>query len=352
MRQAVSGAGLLFLGCVLAAGQTGDARLEFEVASIKPWVPPAGGGRGGMMLGMRGGPGTADPEQITYSGLPLKFILMNAYDVRPYQINGPGWLDTERFDIVAKVPSGATKEQVRVMLQNLLADRFGLKLHHETKDSQVYELVVDKNGPKFKPTTLADSAATPIPDGPPQPPLGPPKLGKDGFPQLPQADRPGMMMMMTMGTGGPRARMVAKAQTIAQVAQMLGNQVNRPVVDKTGLTGKYDFTLEFEFEPGSGGGPKGLMLPPPPGGFAGGPGGPGPGGAVITGGGGGGAPGGAGTTGGAAGAGPVDSQNLDSTPAQTIFAAVQSQLGLKLEAKKAPLDLLVIDHMEKTPTEN
>lgn len=356
MRQAVSGAGLLVLGCVLAAGQTGDAKLgdtklgdtrvEFEVASIKPWVAPSGPGRGGMMLGMRGGPGTADPEQITYSGLPLRLLLMNAYDVRTYQITGPSWLDSERFDIVAKVPSGTTKEQARVMLQNLLADRFGLKLHHETKDSQIYELVIDKNGPKFKPTAIAETSGTPDKEPPQLLPPGPPKLDKNGFPQLP--DRPGLMMMMTMGTGGPRARMVAKAQTIAQIVQMLGNQVNRPVVDKTGLTGKYDLTLEFAFEPGAGGGPKGLMLPPPPGGPAGFGGGLGAGGPVIAGG----APGGAATTGGAAGPGPVDSQNADSAPAETIFAAVQSQLGLKLEAKKAPLELLVIDHIEKTPSEN
>jgi uncharacterized protein (TIGR03435 family) len=144
--------------------------------------------------------------------------------------------------------------------------------------------------------------------------------------------------------------MVAKAQTIAQVVQMLSRQLNRPVVDKTGLTGKYDLNLEFAFEPGSGGGPMGAMLPPPPGGLAGGPGGPGPGvgGGVTTGG----ATGGSGSAGGQTIKGPVDSQDADSAPAQTIFAAVQSQLGLKLEAKKAPLDLLVIDHMEKTPTEN
>jgi uncharacterized protein (TIGR03435 family) len=345
MRRAIPGVGLLVFGCVLAVGQAADTKLEFEVASIKPWSPPALGGRGGMMLGMRGGPGTSDPEQITYSGLPLKAILMNAYDVRPYQINGPGWLDTERFDIVAKVPSGATKEQVRMMLQNLLRDRFGLKLHHETKDSQIYELVVDKNGPKFKPTTMAETGSAPASDGPPPPPSGPPKLDKNGFPQT---DRPGTMMLMTMSPTGPRARMVAKAQTIAQVVPMLGNQLNRPVVDKTALTGKYDFTLEFAFEPGSGGGPMGAMLPPPPGGFAGGPGGPGAGGAVT----GGGAVGGAGTAGGPVVKGPVDTQDADAAPAQTIFAAVQSQLGLKLEAKKAPLDLLVVDHMEKTPTEN
>jgi len=326
MRRAITAAGLFTLASTLAFGQAGEAKLEFEVASIKPWAPPSGGGRG-VMLGMRGGPGSPDPGQIHYSGLPLKFLLANAYDVRPYQVNGPAWLDMERFDILAKVPPGATKEQARVMLQNLLADRFGLKLHHESKESSVYEMVVDKNGPKLKPTTVPDEAAAPKPDGPPPAP-GPPKLDKNGFPQL---DRAGLIMMVNMGPNGPRSRMVAKGQTLDQLATALGNQVNRPVVNKTGLPGKYDFTLEFAFEPGSG--PMGLPMPvgPPPGGglTVAGPGGPGPDAGPVK--------------------APLDTQG-DSGP--TLFTATQEQLGLKLEARKAPLDLLVIDHMEKTPTEN
>jgi len=341
MRPTIAAAAFFWFAGTLAFGQAGGDRLEFEVASIKPWAPPAVGGpgakaQGRVLVGMRGGPGTSDPGQVTYSGLPLKLILTNAYDVRPYQISGPEWLDTERFDIVAKVPAGATREQARVMLQNLLADRFGLTLHHETKDSQVYELVVDKNGPKMKPAVAADagtpspaapSSATPNPDAPR---LGPPKLDKNGFPDL---DRPGFVMMVALGPNGPRSRMVAKGQTVAELVKELGNQVNRPVVDKTGLAGKYDFKLEFTFEPGAGG-PLGLFMPPP--GALAGPGGlPSPGagggppdGPVI---------------------GPLDSQ-ADSAP--SLFTALQAQLGLKLEAKKAPLDLLVIDHIEKTAAEN
>jgi uncharacterized protein (TIGR03435 family) len=329
MQGAVSAAGLFLLVSSVAFGQNGESKLEFEVASIKPAAPPGGGGgRGFVRMGMQGGPGSSDPGQVRYSGLPLKFLLANAYDVRPYQINGPGWLDMERFDIVAKVPPGTTKEQVRVMLQNLLADRFGMKLHHESKESPVYELVVDKNGPKLKQSAVQEEASAPKADEPALPP-GPPKRDKDGFPVL---DRPGLIMMMTMGPTGPRSRMVGKGQTLAQFAQALGNQVNRPVVDKTALTGKYDFTLEFTFEPGSGpAGLPSLPLGPPQGGggggaVAGGPGGPGP---VST---------------------PLDNQSGDAGP--TIFTAVQEQLGLKLEAKKAPLDLLVIDHIERTPTEN
>lgn len=332
MRPVLTGVVVCFLVGPMAFAQAANPRLEFEVASVKPWTPPADGGRGPIMMGMQGGPGTADPSQVRYSGLPLKMVLANAYDVRPFQINGPAWLDMERFDIVAKVPAGATKDQVRIMLQNLLADRFRLKLHHETKDSAVYELVVDKNGPKMKPTTLTTDASA---DGPPPPPSGPPKLGKDGFPEL---DRPGLFMMVMMGNNGPRSRMVARAQTTADIGRALSNQVDRPVVDKTGLTGKYDFSLEFSFEPGVGGPMGGLRMTPPGGGLAGPGPGPGPG------------PGGAGAVGGGPVPAPLDSQNADSAP--TIFAAVQSELGLKLDAKRAPLDLLVVDQVEKTPTQN
>lgn len=343
MRHGIALAGLVTAASLLAFGQTPDTKLEFEVATVKPWAPPTGGGRG-IFMGMQGGPGTRDPGQINISGLPLKFLVANAYDVRPYQINGPGWLDMERFDITAKVPPGTTKEQARIMMQNLLADRFGMKLHHETKDSQVYELVVGKNGPKIQKSASQEDPAPPKEGAPPPPPPGPPKLDANGFPKL---DRPGLIMMIQMGSKGPMSHMVGKQQTLAQFAQMLGNQVNRPVVDKTGMEGKYDFNLEFAFEPGQG--PAGLP-PPPPGGFGGPGGGPGP---VTAGAAGGGrASVGAGPAGPRDGpvTAPLDSQTADSAP--TLFTAVQEQLGLKLDPKKAPLDMLVIDHIEKTPTEN
>jgi uncharacterized protein (TIGR03435 family) len=320
MTHTLTGTALLVLASSLAFGQPApDSKLEFEVATVKPSPPPS---PGRMMIGMRGGPGTPDPGQVNYTNFPLKFYITNAYDVKPYQVTGPAWLDTERFDMVAKVPAGATKEQVRGMMQNLLADRFGLKLHHDSKDSQVYELIVEKGGPKFKPSESQDDPPAPKADSAPPPPPGPPKMGKNGFPQL---DRPGMIMMMTISPTGPRARLVGKGQTLADLANNLGNQVNRPVVDKTGLPGKYDFNLEFAFEPGSGG-PAGLpSLPlPPPGAVGGGPAGPPP--------------------------GQADSQTADSAP--NIFTAVREQLGLKLDPKKAPLDILVIDQVNKTPTEN
>lgn len=284
---------------------------------------------------------------------------MTAYSVKAYQITGPDFLDSERFDIVAKVPPGITKDQVGLLWQSFLAERFNVVLHRSSKVFDVEEIVPAKGGVKLKETTL-DAAtvstqaeglpplAVAIPGGaggPPLPPPPPPPGGSGadrgltaggrgpegkGFPGMPLLDKngvpqlnaPGLFMMMTMGGNGPSAHLVGKAQTIDQLATMVGNQMGKPVVNKTGLNGKYDFTVEFAPDmtrmPG--------MPPGPGGGF--GPAGPGPGG--------------------------------DTGPAQTapdpgginLAGALQQQLGLKLVAAKAPLDLIVIDKAEKTPTEN
>jgi uncharacterized protein (TIGR03435 family) len=284
---------------------------SFEVASVK-LAPPLSPDKP-IMVGMRGGPGTNDPGRATYNSLSLKQLLQNAYGLKPYQISGPAWLETERYDVVAKVPEGATKEQFAVMLQNLLVERFGLKFHREMKELPLYELAVAKNGSKLKPAAPAPSGA---PDA--APPVGPPPIGKDGFPQLPPG-RPNMIMMARPG----QMRMAATMQPMDRIADMLGNQLGTAVVDKTGLTGKYDFTLEFALDPG-----KGLLpgLPPPP---------PPP-------------PGGGGD------GGPPRAVGFATDPsdAPSLINAVQEQLGLRLEKKKGPLELMVVDRAEKTPTEN
>lgn len=329
---------------------------SFEVATVKKAELPEPGKP--MFFGRRGGPGTDDPGRITWSGEDLRSLLMTAYDVKRYQISGPDWMDSERYDIVAKVPAGSTKEQVNLMLQNLLADRFGVVLHHTSKVMAMYEMQQAKGGAKLKETTLdakAIESAGPgelegIPFGPP--PLPPPGAGvpvkiPDGrgpapggrapFPGAPELDKngipqlkaPGIIMMMTMGPNGPSARMVGKAQTTAQLASNLSNQLNRPVVDKTGLSGKYDFVVEFAPDFGGGRGP--------------GAGGPGAG--VVIGGG----PGGGAGPGGGDGAQPG---NASEPSGMTLAGAVQQQLGLRLVANKQPVDFLVIDKAEKTPTEN
>lgn len=225
----------LVLAGYLVYGQTVDPSLTFDVASVKPATPPVPDGRGRiMMAGPSGGPGTKDPGRIRYPFISLKNLLMNAYDVKNFQISGPAFLDTERFDITATMPPETTKEQFKVMLQNLLAERFKMTVHRETKELPMYSLVVAKNGPKMKesaevPASIDDS------DPPPLPPLpaGGPKFGPDGFPILPMLNggRGGIFNIMMPG----RSRMVAQQQTMLDLANRLTMQLNRPVTDATGL---------------------------------------------------------------------------------------------------------------------
>jgi uncharacterized protein (TIGR03435 family) len=128
--------------CAGGFGQT------FEVASVRPSapVPPTGGVYFGPP---RGGPGTSDPGRVSWSYATLKGVVMLAYDVKNYQVNGPSWLASERYDFAVKIGEGATREQVRIMWQNLLADRFGVKLHHESKEFRVEELVIASGGHKL-----------------------------------------------------------------------------------------------------------------------------------------------------------------------------------------------------------
>jgi uncharacterized protein (TIGR03435 family) len=128
----------------------------FDAASVKPAPPPpapGAGRRGGLA-----GPGTTDHGRIHYAAISVKALLIDAYDVKDFQIEGPGWLDTERFAIDATMPPDTSKEQLRMMLQNLLAERFKLAIHRETKELSMYSLVVAKNGPKMK-----DSAEAAVP---------------------------------------------------------------------------------------------------------------------------------------------------------------------------------------------
>jgi uncharacterized protein (TIGR03435 family) len=221
---------------------------------------------------------------------------MTAYDVKNYQVNGPAWLDSERYDVVAKVPAGATKEQVNVMWQNLLAERFGVKLHREPKEFQVEELVIARGGSKLKETDW--DPAAPLPPGPPQ--------SKNG-----ELSSPGMVTAIMFSANGPNARTVARAQPLSKLTEMMTNQIRRPVLDKTGLNGKYDFKLEYTIDL------SGFPLPP-----------------------------------GASGPPPAAPAAGASDPGPDLAAAVQQQLGLRLMPSKANLDVLVIDKAEKVPTDN
>lgn len=279
---------------------------EFEVASIKPAPPPTGNG---IRVMMQGGPGSDDPGRLDWNNVSVQQMLTYAFNVKDYQLQGPDWLNSERFILTAKIPQGSTRDQVRLMLQKLLAERFKLAVHHESKDHAVYALVV-KGTPKVKESDPNDTSG-----------IGPPPGAREGLeagrvgagaPRVP----PGRGGMMTMARG----HLQAKRTSIEGLAAMLSNMVGKPVIDQTELKGIYDFTLDYAPDSVAGGP---VMMgggpPPPP---------PGAGGEVR---------------------GPVASEP---SSALDIFAAVQQELGFKLEAKKLPLDNVIVDHIDRVPTEN
>jgi uncharacterized protein (TIGR03435 family) len=279
MRRKVFHSGLLMISSVaLALSQTTANQLAFEVTSVKPSKLENG------RFTMSGGPGTADPGRINYTNIMLRRILLNAYEVKNYQIAGPEWLDTARFDISAKVPAGATREQFLTMLRNLLATRFRMKIHRESRELPIYALVTAKNGPKIKPSVKPSN-------GGPEDELATIRAseGKDGFPTL-SWPSPGLVIETKNG----RARITAKEAPLAKLADLLAGQVGRPVIDTTGLAENYSFVVYFTPEAAS----------------------------------------------------------ASDSPEPSIFEALQEQLGLRLEARKGPVELLVIDQADKIPTEN
>jgi uncharacterized protein (TIGR03435 family) len=251
-----------------------------------------------------GGPGTPAPGWIQFTDMPLRVLIMRAYDVQNFRVSGPSWMNSQRFDIIAKVPDGATREDARIMLQNLLADRFKLKLHKGSKEAAIYELVVAKNGLKLKEAAQTAAASA---EGAGGPPPGPPR-SKDGLLRTPHGQ------LGIQATANGRMRMQGDAVTMARLTEVLGMVVGRPVIDKTGLTGTYDVMLDFSPE-GMGPGPKG----PAP---------------------------------GEGGGNPAEAPRDSNDSGPTIFTALQEQLGLKLESRRGPVDLLVVESVEKAPTKN
>ena len=287
---------VLFL--VLSAALWGQsaAPLEFEVVSIKPSPPPDFPGGGYRSVGCRGGPGSNDPGLIHCSHMSARSLAPMAFDVTftrvSYAESAGG--EPPMFEIDAKVPRGATKEDVRGMWQKLLADRFKLAAHRETREVPVYELVVAKGALKAK--EWADRPADP--NAATWEPGTPPKRDKEGFPRIPPGQTIGFY------TGG-KAWFVAPAGTMHDLATMLEGRLSmnpgapRPVIDGTGLSGKYD--LKFWWSP--------TADNPKP--------------------------------------------NTDEPDGPSMLSALESQLGLKVQPKKsAPVEMLIIDHIEKTPTEN
>jgi uncharacterized protein (TIGR03435 family) len=279
---------LLALGLIttgVAFGQaTQTAAPAFDVASIKPAAP---GQRGRMIRGMPGG-------RLNVTNMPLKELIQLAYHVQPFQITGgPPWLASESWDIVAKPDADPGPNQMPLMLQSLLADRFAFKFHKETRELPVYALVLGKQGDKTPGLTESKPGSCTQID----PAAGPPPMPAPG--QKPTV-KPCGRIMMGFNT------LDATAQTLDQLATVLSRTLGRTVIDKTGLTGKYDMHLEWTPDESQ---MSQIQLPP-------------------------------------------DAPKPTFDPAgPSIFTAVQEQLGLKLESQKGPVEVFVIDHAEK-PAEN
>jgi uncharacterized protein (TIGR03435 family) len=313
----VLGAGTAFFCAVggLAAAPSDQAapKTEFEAASVKPSGPQkAGAGIFGKIIG---GPGTADPIQLRGTRVTLLNLVRSAYDVPYDQISGPGWLRDELYDIVARVPKGSTKDQLKLMLQNLLADRFRLTFHREPKAFEVYVLSIGKGGSKLKPTAFP--YAQPLRPG--ESPM-PPDLDPDGFPILPPG-KSGATASAAHGLMYWTFQSMPVSAFIANVQSGLGRETGLNtwtpgrVVDQTGLAAKYDFKVRY-----SGAGQIGDVLRPQATGL------------------------------GTSGDSMLDIQDPGSGP--DLFTAIEKQLGLKLTKDRSVLEVLVIDHAERIPIEN
>lgn len=211
-----------------------QADLRFEVTSVRRVeIPLKNGGVPGMSV--TGGVGSSNPLQITYRGAWLLNLIIEAYGVRADQITGPDWVKTTRYDIVANIPEGTTKDQFKVMVGNLLRDRFQLRFHMESKAQPVYALRVAKNGPKFKETARRTGETA-------GPSKGVGGLDEEGFPILPPNHQGAVSM--------PRAGELFMAAQDVPITTLLGSietKAGRPVLDETGLTGHYDFKVHFEW---------------------------------------------------------------------------------------------------------
>jgi uncharacterized protein (TIGR03435 family) len=209
------------------------AQPRFEVASIK--VAESRGGR----VCLTGGPGTATPTRFTARRQTLLNLIAQAYDVPPYLVDGPEWLQTAipstpRFDVDATVAPGATPEQFKAMFQNLLAERFTLKAHRERRESAVYRLTAGKGEPK-----LHENTDPPAPEGT-EMTFGP--KASDGFATIPR----GLSnILIDQSDGGMALKCVRCNMT--RLISLIGTFQNGPVIDETGLKGTYDVILRFSY---------------------------------------------------------------------------------------------------------
>lgn len=238
------------IAAFLAASVQAAESPAFDVAAIKTAQP----GREGIQT---------EPGSVTMRNVRLNDCIRWAYGVAEFQVSGPAWLDEVRFDIFAKAGSPVPEADLRAMMQTLLAQRFHLAVHRQKKEIAALILTVSKSGHKLQPVDTEGSPSF--------------KTGK----------------MTLTGQGA----------TVEQLTSFLSNAIRNPIIDETGLKGRYNYSLDInayvteEMLKSAGQGP------------------------------------------------PADAPTI-------IAQAVQAQLGLKLDSRKAPVEMVVVDHMDKAPTEN
>jgi bla regulator protein BlaR1 len=281
----------------------------YQSASVRPHQPENGADERNKVM--------FSPKGFSARGATLQTIMQTAYGVQPDRISGaPDWLTSQKYDVDVTLPGSAVQEapkpggigiqSVQTMLQALLADRFKLRLHRETKDLYVYELVVGDDGAKLQEAKPGELASVRIPEPPPAPgQTATFRIAVSQTEPMKGPDRPLGMGTMQMGPG----ELIDHGTTLEPLVEQLSWQLGHTVLDRTGLKGNYDFTLRWT--PGaSEAGMTKLM-----------------------------------------GKSADDSSAPNGATGPSIFTALQEQLGLKLEPRTAPIDVLVIDHVEP-PSEN
>ena len=230
-----------------ALAQPQGARPAFEAASVKPNTSDD---NGSSSNGSKG--------QIVFTNQTLKRVVERAYNLKPFQVSGPRWMEEVRFDIAAKYPPDTKNDDRPLMLRTLLEDRFKLAVHRESKDMPGYALVVAKSGFKLKPAEPGYSSNS--------------------------------------SSGGRVQTLKSQRTSMAMLADLLARNLGVMVIDTTGLEGVYDFELRFT----------------------------------------------------------RDDQNpaSDAETAPSLFAALQETLGLRLQTQKVPVEVIVVDHVERVPVEN
>jgi uncharacterized protein (TIGR03435 family) len=256
----LTAAALLFSAA--ATGQS-PAPLSFEVASVKSAAPCCAPGQWRETK--------AGEDRVDFRYVTLRYCIAFAWRVKEYQVSGPSWLAELRYDLVAKAPEGTTREQLPEMMQALLVERFHLAAHLEKKEFNVFALLAGRNGPKLEAS----------------------KEGPGGT----EGARFGISM-----SGAGVGRIEVRHGDMRALANTLPRFVGRPVVNLTGLIGRYDFDLEFSREDVNGMAMPGGETPP-------------------------------------------------SEFGVSIFTSIQ-RIGLRLDAQRLPLDAIVVDRVEKTPVGN